>query len=209
MDLNEMMQVLYRGDAARVAELTRQALDSGMAPQDVLEQGLIGGMDRVGKDFKDGTLFVPEVLLAARAMKAGMELLRPALAKSGVAPRGTLVIGTVKGDLHDIGKNLVGMMVEGAGYAVVDLGVDVAPERFVQAAKEHNAGVVGLSALLTTTMANMKAVIDALGAAGLRDKVKVMIGGAPVTQRFADDIGADAFAANASLAVEAARTFFG
>ncbi len=204
-----MMQVLYRGDAARVAELTRQALDSGMAPQDVLEQGLIGGMDRVGKDFKDGTLFVPEVLLAARAMKAGMELLRPALAKSGVAPRGTLVIGTVKGDLHDIGKNLVGMMVEGAGYAVVDLGVDVAPERFVQAAKEHNAGVVGLSALLTTTMANMKAVIDALGAAGLRDKVKVMIGGAPVTQRFADDIGADAFAANASLAVEAARTFFG
>lgn len=205
----EMAENLYRGEAEKVAELTRKALERGLAPGEILNSGLIAGMERVGRDFRDGILFVPEVLIAARAMKAGMEILRPLLAETGVVGLGTFVIGTVKGDLHDIGKNLVAMMLEGAGFNVVDLGVDTPPEKFVEAVKEHGAQIVGMSALLTTTMVQMKKVIEALEEAGLRDRVKIMVGGAPVTQDYADEIGADGYAPNASLAVEKAKALLG
>jgi len=207
--LKEMTEALYKGDAEKVAELTRKALDLGVPPEVVLNNGLISGMNRVGKDFRDGVLFVPEVLIAARAMKAGMGILRPLLAETGASSAGTFVIGTVKGDLHDIGKNLVAMMLEGAGFRVIDLGVDTPPERFIEAVKQSNAQIVGMSALLTTTMVEMRKVIEALKEAGLRDKVKVMVGGAPVTQDYADEIGADGYAPNASAAVDKARALIG
>jgi 5-methyltetrahydrofolate--homocysteine methyltransferase len=167
---------------------------------------LISGMDRVGRDFKAGELFVPEVLVAARAMHAGMAVLRPLLAETGVPRVGTYVIGTVQGDLHDIGKNLVRMMLEGAGFEVIDLGTDVAPERFVTAVKEHRPQIVGMSALLTTTMVRMRDTIEALEAAGLREAVKIMVGGAPLTAAYAEQIGADAYAPDAATAVEVARS---
>ena len=207
--MNEIAEALYNGEAEKVAELTRKALEEGLSPEEILNKGLIAGMDRVGKDFRDGILFVPEVLIAAHAMKAGMQILRPLLTESAISGLGTFVIGTVKGDLHDIGKNLVAMMMEGAGFKVVDLGVDTPPEKFIEAIKNHKPQLLGMSALLTTTMVEMKRVIEALREAGLRDKVKVMVGGAPVTQEYADEIGADGYAPNASLAVEKAKELLG
>jgi corrinoid protein of di/trimethylamine methyltransferase len=178
-----------------------------MKPQEVLSGGLIAGMDEVGKDFKAGDLFVPEVLIAARAMHAGMGVLRPLLAESDTASAGKYLIGTVEGDLHDIGKNLVKMMIEGAGFETIDLGTDVQPAAFVEAVREHQPDVVGMSALLTTTMVNMKNTIEALEEAGLRDSIKIMIGGAPVTAAFAEEVGADAYAPDAASAVDVAREF--
>ncbi|MDW8102297.1 MAG: corrinoid protein [Anaerolineae bacterium] len=203
--MEELATALYNGEALKVAELTRRALEEGISPGEILNRGLISGMERVGRDFRDGILFVPEVLVAAHAMKAGLEILRPFLTETGASGLGTFVIGTVKGDLHDIGKNMVAMMMEGAGFKVVDLGVDTPPEKFVEAVRTHSPQILGMSALLTTTMVEMKRVIEALKEAGLRDKVKVMVGGAPVTQEFADEIGADGYAPNASLAVEKAK----
>ncbi len=201
----QIQKDLYDGKSEEVRAATQKALDEGIPVQEILNNGLIAGMDIVGRDFKAGDLFIPEVLLCARAMHAGMEILRPMLAESGVPARGTMVIGTVAGDLHNIGKNLVSMMFQGAGFEVIDLGVDVSTEEFVSAVLIENADLVGMSALLTTTMPSMKATIDALFQSGLRDKVKVLIGGAPVTSKYAKDIGADGFAHDAGAAVEVAR----
>ncbi len=203
--LSKMASNLYEGEEEKVAALVQQALDQGMKPQEILSDGLIAGMDKVGVDFKAGDLFVPEVLIAARAMSAGMHVLRPLLADSDVTSAGKYVIGTVKGDLHDIGKNLVKMMLEGAGFETIDLGTDVDPASFVSAIQEHQPNLVGMSALLTTTMVNMKATLEALQEAGLRDSVKIMVGGAPVTAAFAKEIGADAYAPDAATAVDLAR----
>jgi 5-methyltetrahydrofolate--homocysteine methyltransferase len=205
--LQQIASKLYEGQAPDVAALVRQALGEGMGPGQVLSEGLVAGMDEVGKDFKAGELFVPEVLIAARAMHAGMDILKPLLSESGVESAGKFLIGTVKGDLHDIGKNLVRMMVEGGGFEVVDLGVDTSAETFVEAVREHKPHVLGLSALLTTTMTAMKGVIDALEEAGVRDSVKVIVGGAPVTDAFAKEIGADGYAPDAASAVDVARMF--
>jgi 5-methyltetrahydrofolate--homocysteine methyltransferase len=204
--LQQIASKLYEGEDEEVAALVQKALDQGMAPSEVLQGGLIAGMDEVGRDFKADVLFVPEVLIAARAMHAGMNVLRPLLAQGEVIGMGRYVIGTVEGDLHDIGKNLVKMMLEGAGFEVVDLGTDVKPGAFVAAVREHQPKVVGMSALLTTTMVNMRTTIEALTEAGLRDKIKIMVGGAPVTAKFAEDIGADAFAPDAAAAVDIARS---
>lgn len=204
--LQAIAKRLYEGKDYDVATLVQQALAQDVSPADVLSSGLIAGMDEVGKDFKAGELFVPEVLIAARAMHAGMNVLRPLLAKTEVRSAGRFVIGTVKGDLHDIGKNLVRMMMEGAGFETIDLGVDVPPETFVAAVREHKPDLMGMSALLTTTMPKLKATIDALGEAGLRDTVRIMVGGAPVTPECAKEIGADAFAEDAASAVEVARS---
>ena len=207
VDLNNVSEALQRGDAEKVAELVKQALEENLLPKDILENGLIKGMDIIGVKFKKNEVYVPEVLIAARAMHAGMSILRPKLIETGVKNIGTIAIGTVKGDLHDIGKNLVKMMLEGAGFEVIDLGVDVSTDRFVEAVKEHKLNIIGMSALLTTTMINMAEVIKALEAAGLRDKVKVMIGGAPITQNYADQIGADGYSPDAASAVDKAKTF--
>ena len=207
--LQEIASNLYNGDDKTVAALVQQALDQGSAPGDVLAGGLIAGMDEVGKDFKAGDLYVPEVLIAARAMHAGMGVLRPLLAEADVPSAGKYLIGTVEGDLHDIGKNLVRMMLEGAGFETVDLGTDVKPEGFVEAVREHQPQIVGMSALLTTTMVNMKVAIEALVEAGLRDSIKIMVGGAPVTAAFAEEIGADGYAPDAASAVDVAREFVG
>jgi 5-methyltetrahydrofolate--homocysteine methyltransferase len=203
--LQEMASNLYNGEEEKVAELVQQALNQGMAAGEILSGGLIAGMDEVGRDFKAGELFVPEVLIAARAMHAGMNILRPLLAESDAPTAGKYVIGTVKGDLHDIGKNLVKMMLEGAGFETIDLGTDVDAATFVAAVREHQPHLLGMSALLTTTMVNMKATIEALEEAGLRDSIKVMIGGAPVTAAFAEQVGADAYAPDAASAVDTAR----
>ncbi len=207
--LKEMAQKLYQGEEEAVAGMVQQALDQGMGPEEILSGGLIAGMDRVGRDFRADELFIPEVLVAARAMHAGMNVLRPLLAETGVEVMGKYVIGTVKGDLHDIGKNLVKMMLEGAGFEVTDLGTDVAPESFVEAVREHQPQLLGMSALLTTTMPGMKRTIEALEEAGLRSRVKVMVGGAPVTAAFAEEIGADAYGRDAATAVEVARHLLG
>ncbi len=203
--LGKIASNLYDGEDEAVAQLVQKALDQEMEPGEILSGGLIAGMDEVGVDFKSGELFVPEVLIAARAMHAGMNILRPLLAESDVPSAGRLIIGTVAGDLHDIGKNLVKMMLEGAGFETIDLGTDVKPETFVDAVLELKPSIVGMSALLTTTMVQMKATIAALEEAGLRDSVKIMVGGAPVTAAFAEEIGADAFAPDAASAVDAAR----
>jgi 5-methyltetrahydrofolate--homocysteine methyltransferase len=207
--LQKIASNLYNGEDAAVGELVQQALDQGMSPNEILQGGLIAGMDEVGRDFKAGDLFVPEVLIAARAMHAGMGVLRPLLADSDIPSAGKYLIGTVKGDLHDIGKNLVKMMIEGAGYETVDLGTDVEPQAFVDAVREHQPQLVGMSALLTTTMVQMKATIEAMEEAGLRDSVKIMVGGAPVTDAFAQEIGADAYAPDAASAVDVARSLAG
>ena len=208
--LQEMAQKLYKGDKEAVAGMVQQALDQGMIPKEILSGGLVAGMDQVGKDFRADELFIPEVLVAAQAMHAGMNVLRPLLAETGVEMMGKYVIGTVKGDLHDIGKNLVKMMLEGAGFEVMDLGTDVAPETFVEAVREHQPHLVGMSALLTTTMPGMKETIEALEeAGGLRSTVKVMVGGAPVTAAYAEEIGADAYASDAASAIEVARNLLG
>jgi 5-methyltetrahydrofolate--homocysteine methyltransferase len=203
--LQQIASNLYDGEDSVVADLVQKALDQGMEPNEVLQGGLITGMDEVGRDFKAGDLFVPEVLIAARAMHAGMNILRPLLSESDAAGAGKYVIGTVKGDLHDIGKNLVKMMLEGAGFETVDLGTDVEPGAFVEAVREHQPVLVGMSALLTTTMVQMRATIEALVEAGVRDSVKIMVGGAPVTEAFAQEVGADAYAPDAATAVDVAR----
>lgn len=207
-DLSALAENLINGKAPEVKELTEKALAEGVAPSDVLNDGLIKGMSVVGERFKNNEFYVPEVLIAARAMHAGMEILKPALAESGVQPIGTVLLGTVKGDLHDIGKNLVAMMMEGAGFEVVDLGIDVSPEQFAEAAKE-NGDVIAMSALLTTTMTAMKTTIEALEEAGVKDKVKTLIGGAPVTQNYADEIGADGYARDAASAADKAKELMG
>lgn len=207
VDLNKVSEALQRGDAEKVGELVKKALEEKLAPKEILENGLIKGMDIIGAKFKKNEVYVPEVLIAARAMHAGMSVLRPKLVETGVKNIGTIAIGTVKGDLHDIGKNLVKMMLEGAGFEVIDLGVDVPTDKFVEAVRELKPNIIGMSALLTTTMVNMSEVIKALEAAGLRDKVKIMIGGAPITQNYADQIGADGYSPDAASAVDSAKSF--
>ena len=203
--LEQMQKDLYNGNADEVEAATRQAVDDGLTAKEILDGGLIGGMDVVGRDFRAGDLFIPEVLMAAKAMHAGLGVLRPLLAESGAPTMGKIVIGTVAGDLHDIGKNLVSMMMQGAGFEIVDLGGDVPPEQFVEAVRASGADLVGMSALLTTTMPAMKTTVEALTEAGLRDRVKVIVGGAPVTAAFAEQVGADAYAPDAAAAVDTAR----
>ena len=205
--LEDVSLALQAGRAPKVKELVQQAVDEGIPAKDVLEPGLLSGMSVVGEKFKNNEVFVPEVLIAARAMNAGVAILKPYLTEAGVEAKGTAVIGTVKGDLHDIGKNLVKMMLEGRGLNVIDLGVDVEPERFVQAAIDNEADIICCSALLTTTMGEMKHVVEAAAAKGIRDKVKIMIGGAPVTQSFCDSIGADCYTADAASAADEALKF--
>ncbi len=202
--LQEMSELLQKGRAKQVKELVNQAIAEGLSAKDILEEGLLSGMGIIGEKFKNNEVFVPEVLVAARAMNAGVELLKPLLVSEGVASKGTVVLGTVKGDLHDIGKNLVKLMMEGKGLKVVDLGVDVSAEKFIAAAEENDADIIACSALLTTTMNEMKAVVDALSGTAIKDRVKVMVGGAPVTQAFCDSIGADCYTEDAASAADAA-----
>lgn len=202
--LNQISQNLQAGKAKIVKGLVQQAIDEGIPAQQILEEGLLSGMSIIGEKFKNNEIFVPEVLVAARAMNMGAGLLKPLLAQEGVQASGKVCIGTVKGDLHDIGKNLVKMMMEGKGLEVVDLGVDVAPETFVKTAAEQGCAVICCSALLTTTMGVMGDVVKAAGEAGIRDRVKIMVGGAPVTQAFCDQIGADVYTADAASAADAA-----
>ncbi len=203
--LNDISEKLQRGKAKDVSALVTQALEEGITAETILNDGLVVGMNVVGDKFRNNEVFVPEVLVAARAMNAGLKILKPVLTNEGVEPLGTAVICTVKGDMHDIGKNLVKMMIEGQGIACVDLGVDVEPATIVTAVKENNAQLVCLSALLTTTMMGQKDVIDALIDAGIRDSVKVMVGGAPITQQFADEIGADCYTLDAASAAKEAK----
>ena len=205
--LEQISTAVIEGNLDDIVDLTEDALDEDLSAQEILDNGLMAGMDYVGAEFKAGNMFVPEVLRSAKAMQNSMNILRPLLVESGVQMVGKVVVGTVKGDLHDIGKNLVGMMCEGAGFEVKDLGKDVEPDAFLEAVKEFEPDVVGMSALLTTTMRSMEHTIRALEEAGLRDKVKVMIGGAPVTQAFADQIGADGYASNAASAADLAKEF--
>jgi 5-methyltetrahydrofolate--homocysteine methyltransferase len=199
-DFKGIAEALIAGDAGKVKDLVKSAVDEGIGPQQVLDEGLIAGMEVVGVRFKNCEIYVPEVLVSARAMSAGMDIIEPLLAKAGVKARGVFVVGTVKGDLHDIGKNLVAMMLKGAGWKVVDLGVDIDAEKFVQSAIDEDADVIGLSALLTTTMVNMKSVIEL--AKNKDCKAKVVVGGAPLTQSYADEIGADGYAPDAATASE-------
>jgi 5-methyltetrahydrofolate--homocysteine methyltransferase len=209
MDLDALKEAVIGGDAKGCTVLTEVAIQAGHLPQRILTDALIPAMQIVGDKFRCNEVYVPEVLVAARAMKKSLGLLKPLLTKTGAKPVGTAVIGTVKGDLHDIGKNLVGMMLEGAGFEVFDLGADVAPEKFVQAAKDTQAQIVGISTLLTTTMLGMKDVLFALERADLRKNVKVMVGGAPVTQSFANEIGADGYGESAAEAVDKAKELLG
>ena len=202
--LNDISSLLQQGLAPKVKAAVQQALDEGIPASEILENGLLAGMNVIGQRFKNGEVFVPEVLLSARAMTKGIETLRPLLVADGVEEKGTVVIGTVKGDLHDIGKNLVRMMMEGKGLKVVDLGVDVPADAFLTAAREHNAQVIACSSLLTTTMEEMRSVVEAVHASEMNGKVRVMIGGAPVTQAFCEQIGADCFTSDAATAAEAA-----
>ena len=204
-DFNEIKETLVNLDEQRPLQLVNDALTEGTSASDILDNGLIAGMDIVGEKMENGDMFIPEVLMAARAMGKGVEILKPLLGDEGSATKGNVIIGTVKGDLHDIGKNLVAMMAESAGLTVHNLGVDISPEEFVRQIKEKNASILCLSALLTTTMPMMKQTIDAVVESGLRDQVKIMVGGAPVTQAFANDIGADAFAPDAGSAAKSAK----
>jgi 5-methyltetrahydrofolate--homocysteine methyltransferase len=203
-DLKALADAVIKGDQSTAVEITKAALEEGMPPKSVLNDGLIAGMDVIGGRFKKNEVYIPEVLIAARAMKMAMEFLEPELVKAGVKPIGKCLIGTVQGDLHDIGKNLVAMMLKGAGFEVIDLGVDVNPEKFVQEVKAQGVQVVGMSALLTTTMPGMEKAIKAIKDAGI--SAKIMIGGAPVTQGYADKIGADGYAADAASAVDIAKS---
>ncbi|HLF89092.1 MAG TPA: corrinoid protein [Anaerolineales bacterium] len=211
MPIEELLELmgedLYDGYADEIVEEVNECLSRGMEPYDVLTQGLVAGMEIVGNDFRDGILFVPEVLMAAKAMKAGMAILRPLLAETGAPTIGSMVIGTVKGDIHDIGKNLVAMMMEGAGFEVFNLGINNSVENFLEAIYEHKPDIIGMSALLTTTMPYMRVVIDALKSEGLRDNMIVLVGGAPLNEAFAEDIGADAYCRDAAVAVETAKKF--
>jgi corrinoid protein of di/trimethylamine methyltransferase len=208
-DLKELYDAILTGNARKAEAVTKEALEAGTDATELLGKYMIPAMDEVGKRFECNEYFVPELLIAARAMKTALQLLTPKLAAAGAKAVGRVVIGTVQGDLHDIGKNLVASMLEGSGFEVVDLGVDVSPQKFVEAAMEADGTIVGLSALLTTTMTQMKAVVEALKKAGVRDKVKVIIGGAPITQQYADEIGADGYSDNASGAVGLARKLVG
>jgi 5-methyltetrahydrofolate--homocysteine methyltransferase len=203
--LEEIQKDLYSGKLDGVKKDVKKALQEGLSAQEVLAKGLLAGMDKVGKDFKAGDLFIPEVLMCAKAMHAGLDILKPLLVGLGTALLGKIVIGTVAGDLHDIGKNLVRMMLEGAGFEIIDLGVSVSPEKFVEAVRTNGAKLMGMSALLTTTMPSMKLTIEGLKKAGIRENVKVLVGGAPVTASFAESIGADAYAPDAASAVDVAR----
>jgi len=204
--LAQISENLEAGNDKKVAELTRRAIEQGLAPKQILDTGLIAAMATVGERFKAHEIFLPEVLLAARAMYAGMDEIRPLLIKEGVPSIGKVVLGSVQGDLHDIGKNLIGIMLKGAGFEVIDLGNDVAPERFVETAEEHGAPVIGMSALLTTTMAAMKTVVNLVQERGLAGRVKTIVGGAPVSQEFARQIGADAYGFDATSAVEKVKS---
>ena len=204
-DFEALAGAIIECDAAKADELTRKMVDEGAKPQEVINKGLISGMNVVGDRFKKGEMYVPEVMMAAKAMHAGMNIVKPLLTEDEASSAGKVVLGTVAGDLHDIGKNLVGMMMESGGMEVVDVGIDVAPEKFAEAVKEHKPQVVGMSALLTTTMLAMKDTIEVLKEEGLRDSVKIMVGGAPVTQDFADEIGADGWAPDAASAKELAQ----
>jgi 5-methyltetrahydrofolate--homocysteine methyltransferase len=203
--IERIYEAILNGNDKVAVEATREALDDGTHPQELIDRGMIPAMAEVGQRFEEEVYFVPELLLSARAMKGALALLRPLLAESGGKAVGSVVIGTVQGDLHDIGKNLVAAMLEGAGFEVVDLGTDVSPEQFVNAAKEREACLVGLSALLTVTMPSMRSTVDALEEAGLRDRVKVLVGGAPLSQDYAEEIGADGYADNATAAVRLAQ----
>ena len=203
--IEEIQKDLYSGKLDGVKKGVKKALEEGMSAQEVLAKGLLAGMDKVGKDFKAGDLFIPEVLMCAKAMHGGLDILKPLLVGLGTSLLGKVVIGTVAGDLHDIGKNLVRMMLEGAGFEIIDLGVSVSPEKFVEAVKANGAKLMGMSALLTTTMPSMKLTIEGLKKAGIRENVKVLVGGAPVTASFAESIGADAYAPDAASAVDVAR----
>lgn len=203
IDLKTLTEVIIKGDQASAVNMTKEALAEGIGAESILNDGLIAGMDVVGDRFSKNEIYIPEMLIAARAMKSALEILEPELAKAGVKPIGKMAIGTVQGDLHDIGKNLVAMMLKGAGFEVVDLGVDVKPEKFVEKIKETGVQLVGLSALLTTTMPGMEKTIKVLKEAGL--SVKIMVGGAPVTQEYADKIGANGYAADAASAVDVAK----
>ncbi len=204
-DFNEMKESLVTLNGARLVELVNGALEKQIPATDILNNGLIAGMDIIGDKMEKGDMFIPEVLMAAKIMGEGLEILKPLLGEDEQSARGSVIIGTVKGDLHDIGKNLVAMMMESAGLTVHNLGVDISPEDFVSQIKEKNAGILCLSALLTTTMPMMKQTIDALVESGVRDKIKIMVGGAPVNQAFADEIGADAFAPDAGSAAKCAK----
>ncbi len=208
-DLTQIAENVIRGQAPKVKALVESALAEGTPVASILHEGLIKGMGVVGEKFKNNEFYVPEVLIAARAMKMGMALIRPLLADAGVEPIGKVAIGTVKGDLHDIGKTLVGMMLEGAGFEVIDLGIDVSSEKFIDAIQTKGAQIIGLSALLTTTMPGMKTTIDAIREAGLRDQVKILIGGAPVTQSYANEIGADGYARDAASGADRAKELIG
>ncbi len=203
--LEKIAKELITGNEAEVKRLAQEALDKGTNAREILDNGLLAGMDVVGKRFKVGDMFIPEVLLCARCMHGAMDILKPLLAEGDMAGAGTVVIGTVEGDLHDIGKNLVAMMLQGAGFKVIDLGANIKPQDFVEAVKEHNPDIVGMSALLTTTMPKMEETIKALTEAGIRDQIKIMAGGAPVTKDFVDKIGGDAYGANAASASEKAK----
>lgn len=211
--MNELLQAIYQaileGDKAATPGGVQAALDAKLDPQTILSDGMIAAMREVGRLFEEGEYFIPEMLISARAMQAGLAVLKPALAGASIQTAGRVAIGTVRGDLHDIGKNLVAMMLEGAGFEVVDLGVDVTPEKFVAAVREQGVDIVAMSALLTTTMTTMEATIQALEAAGLRQKVKVIIGGAPINQAYADRIGADGYSPDASRAVALAQSLLG
>ncbi len=202
--LDKIAQALIDGDRSSIESMVQEAIKQ-LTPDSVLEDGLMRGMEVVGKRFRDCEMFIPEVIRSADCMKKAMEILRPRLVQTGGGKTGTVIIGTVKGDLHDIGKNLVGMMLEGSGFQVVDLGVDVGPEEFVSAVREHKPQLLGMSALLTTTMPSMKETVDALKEAGLKDSVRVIVGGAPVNTEFAQEIGSDGYSPNAGAAMELAR----
>ncbi len=204
--LNEISTYLQQGRAKNVKALVQQALDEGISAETILTEGLLPGMDVIGEKFKNNEVYVPEVLVAARAMSMGTELLKPFLTAAGVKAKGKVVIGTVQGDQHDIGKNLVKMMMEGKGLEVIDLGVDVSPELFVQSAIDNDAQIIACSALLTTTMVNIRSVVEKAKEMGIRDKIKIMIGGAPVTQEFCNDVGADIYTSDAASAADAALT---
>ncbi len=203
--LEQICENLIKGKANDVKALVQKAVDEKIHPGDILNKGLLAGMSTIGERFKKNEVYVPEVLIAARAMKAGMEILKPLLAAAKVEPVGTVVIGTVKGDLHDIGKNLVGMMLEGGGFRVIDAGINVEPQKFLELARQNKAQLIGASALLTTTMTNMKDIVLAVKGSDMNGKLKVMIGGAPVTQAFSDEIGADGYAPDAASASDLAK----
>jgi len=208
-DLKRLKECVIKGDSEISENITGEAIDEGMDPSEILNEGLIAGMDVVGARFRDGEMFVPEVLISARAMHAGLALLKPLLAKSGIKSMGKAVMGTVQGDLHDIGKSLVCMMLEGAGFEVIDLGCDVSADKFISTAKDEGADIIGLSALLTTTMPVMKTVVERLQDEGMSGRVKVLIGGAPVTGSFAEEIGADGYGRDAAAAIEETKRLTG